>query len=264
MSETLRRSRKQRHGHELLCEEVFRPLAHLLVLPLARLRTPPPLVAIAAAATGVAAAVELGRGHLLACALLLQLKTLLDNADGQLARLSGRVTMLGRYLDSELDLLVNAALFTALGSLEHAVALPLVGFLVLTAVLSIDFNAERLHQAERVEATPTAPGRAATLLRGVYALLYGWQDALVERGVERRLRGRSAAERRAFHDGATVTVLANLGLSTQLATFGVLIALGRPAWFVWLLLFELLLVAALALRRETLLHRPAIPHEETT
>ena len=55
------------------------------------------------------------RGHLVAAALLVQLKTLLDNADGQLARLTGRVTAFGRYLDSECDLLVNAALFAAVG-----------------------------------------------------------------------------------------------------------------------------------------------------
>ena len=33
--------------------------------------------------------------------LLLQLKTLLDNADGQLARVTGRVTLVGRYLDTD-------------------------------------------------------------------------------------------------------------------------------------------------------------------
>ena len=57
--------------------------------------------------------VELGRGSLLVAALLVQLKTLLDNADGQLARLTGRTSAFGRYLDSEVDLLVNAALFAA-------------------------------------------------------------------------------------------------------------------------------------------------------
>ena len=74
-----------------------------------------PLVVVAAGAVGLAGAVELGRGSLLAAALLVQLKTLLDNADGQLARLTGRTSAFGRYLDSEVDLLVNAALFAALG-----------------------------------------------------------------------------------------------------------------------------------------------------
>ena len=66
-------------------------------------------------AAGIAGAVELARGQLVAAALLIQLKTVLDNADGQLARLSGQVTLLGRYLDSLCDLLVDAALFAGLG-----------------------------------------------------------------------------------------------------------------------------------------------------
>ena len=94
-------------GHEFLCERVFRPLAHVVVLALLPLRVPPPAVVAASGAAGLAAAVELARGHLVVAALLLQLKTVLDNADGQLARLTGRVTVFGRYLDSELDLLVE-------------------------------------------------------------------------------------------------------------------------------------------------------------
>ena len=266
LSDALRRSRKARHGTELLCERIYRPLAHVLVVPLAWLRTPPPLVAAASGVTGLAAAVELGRGELLAAALVLQLKTVLDNADGQLARLTGRLTAFGRYLDSVLDLFVDAALFAALAWRAGAVVLPLVGFLALTAVLSVNFNVERLRRAEHEGATATATdadtGRATERLRRAYALLYGWQDALVEGYGERRLRGRTPAERLAWHDGVTVSVLANLGLSTQLAAFGVLVALGRPLAFAWLALAELGLVAALAVRREALVRGPHNPRQE--
>ncbi|HKC78270.1 MAG TPA: hypothetical protein VKB70_07795, partial [Gaiellaceae bacterium] len=61
-----------------MCEGVFRPFAHPLVLSLARLRVPPPFLVVVAGAAGIAAAVELGRGSLLVAALLVQLKTLLD------------------------------------------------------------------------------------------------------------------------------------------------------------------------------------------
>ena len=130
-----------------MCEKVFRPLAHPLVLLFARVRVPPPVVVAAAGVAGVAAAFELGRGSLVAAALLVQLKTLLDNADGQLARLTGRISAFGRYLDSEVDLLVNAALFAALAWTSGHAALALAGFLALTSVLSLNFNAERLSRA---------------------------------------------------------------------------------------------------------------------
>src|SRR5438552_10728587 len=125
---------------EASCELVFRPPAHVLVLALAPLRVPPPAVVLAWTACGIGAAVELARGHLVVAALLVQLKTVLDNADGQLARLTGRVTVFGRYLDAECDLLVNAALFAALGWQTHQPFAALAGFVALTAVLSVNFN----------------------------------------------------------------------------------------------------------------------------
>jgi archaetidylinositol phosphate synthase len=246
----LARSRKARAGTDVLCERVYRPLAHLVVLALLPLRVPPPAVVIAAGLTGVAGAIELARGQLVAAALLIQLKTVLDNADGQLARLSGRVTLLGRYLDSECDLVVNAALFAGLGWYADAPLTALAGFVALTAVLSVNFNLERLYRGAALS-VPEAYGLTA-LLQRVYAFFYGWQDRLVERFVDSRLRGKSEAARAAYHDRATVAVLANLGMTPQLAAFGLCIAVGHPRAFVWILAGELLLVSLLVVRRETL------------
>ena len=247
---TLARSRKARAGTDLLCERVYRPLAQLVVLALLPLRVPPPAVVLAAGATGVAGAVELARGHLVVAALLIQLKTVLDNADGQLARLAGRVTLLGRYLDSECDLVVDAALFAGLGWYAGAPVAALVGFAALTAVLSVNFNVERLYRGAAVS-VPDAQGLTLFLQR-VYAVSYGWQDRLVERFAESRLRGASDEVRAAYHDRLTVVVLANMGMTPQLAAFGVCIAVGHPLAFVWVLAGELGLVALLVLRRETL------------
>jgi phosphatidylglycerophosphate synthase len=216
-----------------VCEGVFRPLAHPLVLVLARLRVPPPLVVAAAGAAGVAAAVELGRSSLLVAALLVQLKTLLDNADGQLARLTGRASAFGRYLDSEVDLLVNAALFAALGWASGRPAPALAGFLALTIVVSLNFNAERLARGAVAEPEDEAP--ATGVLRRIYAVVYAPQDRLAEWLVSRRP---------ALAGPAAVALLANAGMSTQLAAFGLLMALGHPLAFAWLAVAQ---VAALAL-----------------
>jgi phosphatidylglycerophosphate synthase len=237
-SSALARSRKPRRGTEYVCEKFFRPLAHPLVLAFARLHVPPPLVVVCAGAAGVAAAVELGRGGLLAAALLVQLKTLLDNADGQLARLTGRISAFGRYLDSEVDLLVNATLFAGLAWATGQVALALAGFLALTSVLSLNFNADRLSRAAGAE--PEAEGRATRVLRRVYSVVYAPQDRLAEALVARRpaLTGTPA-----------VSLLANLGMSTQLAAFGLLMALGHPIAFAWLALAEAAVIALALLPR---------------
>ena len=237
-SRTFARSRKPRRGTELVCEKVFRPLAHPLVLLFARLRVPPPVVVLAAGAAGIAAAVELGRGSLLAAALLVQLKTLLDNADGQLARLTRRTSAFGRYLDSEVDLIVNAALFAALAWTTGRPALALGGFLALTSVLSLNFNTERLSRAAAAE--PGAETRGTTLLRGIYGLVYAPQDRLAEALVARRP---------ALTSATAVSLLANLGMSTQLAAFGLLIAFGHPIAFAWLALAEVAVIALVLVPR---------------
>jgi phosphatidylglycerophosphate synthase len=216
--------RKQRAGFDLVCELVFRPPAHLLARALAPLRVPPPAVVLVGAATGFAAAVEIGRHAFLAAALILQLKTLLDNADGQLARRTGRITDFGRYLDSESDLLVDAAVFAGLG-VWIGPWLALLGFVLLTTVLSLNFNLERIHRSAPAGWDDSPLGRA-------YAVLYGWQDKLAERVIRRPSR-------------ATVLVASNFGLSPQLLVLGICLAAGHPRAYLVVLLACTAVLAAL-------------------
>ena len=258
------RLRKRTPAPELLCDHVFRPLAHAVVVVLLRLRVPPVAVLLAGTVTGLAAAGLLGHGHLLVAALLLQVKTVLDNADGQLARAAGRVSVLGRYLDSESDLLVNAALFAALGRVTGDYVLAAAGFAVLTLVLSIDFNLALLYRRERgedMEATPPAGGLAGILAR-IYGVVYAPHDRLVERFVVGRLQraGASREARLAYHDRSTISVLANFGLSTQLAVLGLCLVVGDPAAYLWLVLACGAALVPLAVRRELRLRAvPARP-----
>jgi phosphatidylglycerophosphate synthase len=223
-------ARKNRRGYELLCEAVFRPVAQLVVLVLAPLRVPPPAVVLANAACALAGAVALARGHLLLAALLLQAKTVLDNADGQLARTTGRISAFGRYLDSECDLLTNAAIFAALGYATGRPLLAGLAFACLTLVLSANFNLERL--ARGGAAMPAEDG----VLAAVYRALYAPQDRLIERLVARTPGPR------------TLALLANMGLSTQLAVLGICLAAGRPGLYLWLVLAQGAVVAPLVLR----------------
>ena len=241
-SDALAGSRKRRNGYEVVCEAVFRPLAHPLVLVLARLRVPPPAVVVAAGAVGIAAAVEIGRGSLVAAALLVQLKTLLDNADGQLARLTGETSAFGRYLDSNLVLVVNAALFAGVGWRYGQPLLAAVGFLALTSVLSLNFNAERLSRSAAAEPESASDTSSLRLARAIYGMVYAPQDRLAEWVVERRP---------ALSQRGAVTALANLGMSTQLALFGLFLALGHPLGFAWLAVGELAAITLALLPQRT-------------
>ena len=223
---------------------------------LAPLRVPPPAVVLANFATGLCAAWLLAERHWLWAAALLQVKTVLDNADGQLARMTGRTSVLGRYLDSECDLLSDAAVCAALGYVTSW-WLGALAFACLTLVLSVNFNVERLYRQEHGEpadAMPHAPGRVR-LLERFYALVYAPQDRLVERYTAWRLRGASAGERLDWHDRATVTVVAQFGLSTQLFVLGVCLAAGSAAAYAWIALGCAVSLIPLALRRERLRRR---------
>ena len=252
---------KDRPAKEVVVSAFFGPLAHRLALMLRPLRIPPPAVVLTNGVAGFAAALAIADGSLVAAAILLQLKTLLDNADGRLARVSGRVTRLGRFLDTDVDLLVNFALFTALGSITGRPWLALAAFVALTILLSVSFNAGELYrEALGSPATLPAPigGRAERAVEGFYALVFGWQDRAVRAFVARRLDRLAGAQQqavRAYHDRATMVVLANLGLSTQLAVLGACLVLDAPSGYLLFVLTALALVPLLALRRERLVRR---------
>ena len=185
----------------------YRPLAHLVVLALLPLRVPPPAVVLAGFAAGIGAAVEIARGELLVAAALVVVKTVLDGADGALARAADRVTAFGRYLDSDCDLLVNAALAGAIGYATGRPLLALAGFVAATVVLSLNFNLRRLY--EGWGAMPPGGGFA----RRFYELVYAPQDRLADRLVRRRP---SRGTLRVFH---------NLGLATQHTVLAACLAL---------------------------------------
>ena len=92
------------------------------------------------------------------------------------------------------------------------------------------------------------------MLGRVYDVVYAPQDRLVESFVEWRLRrlGATPEQRLAYHDRATLAVLANFGLSTQLAALGVCLAAGAPAAYLWIAIGCGVALVPLELRRERL------------
>jgi phosphatidylglycerophosphate synthase len=260
---------RRRLHPELLAVAIFRPLAGALVRVLLPLRVSPRVVELANGLAGLCAVFFVFRGELVAAALLLQVKTVLDNADGLLARRSGRTSALGRYLDTEIDLVVDIALFAALGHVTGEWGLAAFSFVALTLVLSADFNEDVLYRRTRGARVVTEPpaeaeGRIAVLLARLYRAVFGPQDrayqGLAARRLGRLLEGvedpvRRAEAALAYHDGLTSTVLANLGLSTQLAILGLCLVASSPEAYLWFTLGCAALLPLLQLRRELRVRR---------
>lgn len=245
---------------------LFRPLALAVVRACVAAGVRPEALVVSHFAVGLVAALLIASGSWtawVAAAVLLQVKTVLDNADGALARTTGAVTELGRYLDTVLDFLVNVALFVALAAHGPAAASALA-LGVLTLLLSWDFNAERLHSearpdpAGRVEpesaAAPPGPGPAWLLaaFRGFYLAVFAPQDRLVRSLDERlfRFAGGSdyapgASERQAWSDYLSTAAVVDLGLSTQLLVLGACLVAGAPFAYALIVLLQGLYLVAL-------------------
>lgn len=258
-------SLKARPRVEYVSAYFFRPIAHLCVLLLLPLRVQPTWLVVFHTCLGVLAGGLIAGGELVWAAVLIQIKTVLDNADGQLARASGMVSETGRYLDTEGDFIVNAALFAGVGAFTGQWVLALLAFAVFTLLLSVDFNWEYQYRAERAEGFRAAPDSSRenqAVLRGLqrfYEIIFKPQDLWIRRVSEARFASlyarhpnvdARAAARLAYFDADSLLVLANLELSTQLLMLGIWLLLGAPAAFLWFVLLCGAVVVALQLRRE--------------
>jgi archaetidylinositol phosphate synthase len=263
----LQGSRSDVPVRELVVAGFFGPVANGLAALLLPLRVPPAALVLANAVAGILAAVAIGLEALVVAALLVQLKTVFDNADGRLARASGRTSLVGRYLDTEADLVVVIGLFAAIGWMTGEPLLAAAAFVALMLTLSVDFNLVELYREVHRKAPPLLPASGSGLertLAAVYRVVFAPQDRLVRAISERRLErvlgaGLDPDWRQdatlAYHDRATLAVLANLGLSTQLVALGACLVLGAPVLYLWLALGQVLLLPLLQLRRERLARR---------
>jgi archaetidylinositol phosphate synthase len=259
------RSLKARPRIEFSSEYFFRPIAHLVVQVLLPLKVQPTWLVVFHTCLGVFCGFLIARGEFLLPAILIQIKTVLDNADGQLARASGMISEIGRYLDTEGDTVVNAALFAGLGAITGTWLIAFLAFVTFTLLLSFDFNWEYLYRRERNEPFRASPDtskenqRVLRFLERVYAGFFKPQDLAIRSFSESRFEvvyrqyprtDLRAIARLEYYEADSLLVLANLELSTQLAVLGLCLVLGIPILFLWFVLLCGLTVVVLQVRRE--------------
>lgn len=208
-------------------------------------------------ATLAAVFIVLGPAYWTWAGILLVLRMLLDNMDGAVARASGQVTLAGRYFDTGTDLITNGLLFIALCFTANPL-LAILAFVLLTWLLSLDFNLERLYLQPRQGTrpllppapTPGPPGLLEVSKR-LYQLVMEPQDRLIERIEKRRferIAGRPYGHapldwQLAWFDLFSTASLVNLGLSTQTVLLALLLFLGVPGVYVTLVLCQGALIA---------------------
>ncbi len=253
-----RASLKSDVSDELINTYVLRPAAGLIVRVLYPTSVTPNQVTLLSVLFGLlAAALYLTDGSVATAAagLCITAKDLLDSADGQLARAKGEGSRAGRFLDSIGDILVNAAVFGAIGvvlSVRGAnplYALPaLAGFLGIslrvsyhvfyqTAYLHLEeaYATNRLTEEIREEDLRGDP--RALLLQRVFRILYGWQDTLMVR-LDRWSFGSvplTTEQSRFWYGDSTALRLSGfLGMGTELFLLTLCSCAGVLEFYLWL------------------------------
>lgn len=156
----------------------FHPLGAIVARLAAALRLAPTQLTVIGAVVGVAGGVMLydERLGLLAFAILI-LHGIVDSADGQLARITGRTTELGKVLDGGAGYVTHAAIYLAIGAgMLHRGGSSLVVFWMALAGIATAAHAQmyEYHRTaytsvvEKARVPRQEPARVAPWLRGLY------------------------------------------------------------------------------------------------
>ncbi|MCL4249229.1 MAG: CDP-alcohol phosphatidyltransferase family protein [Anaerolineae bacterium] len=198
--------------------------------------------------------------------LLLVLKSGIDAADGSLARLRGRPSRIGRFLDSIADFFINVAVLFAIAMAEHQrVGDPAAIWMAALALISVTWqgtifnyfyvsyrlatqgdSTSQLNEAEAENYPWDNPATVRRLL-AIYTLIYAWQDKLALY-VDRRLL---KSDPNVLVSRRFMTLASLMGLGMQLLIICLFSLIGQPYWslLVFVIPFNLYWIALLLIRR---------------
>ncbi len=101
-----------------LTELVYRRFSKPLARFLSKYNVSPNLITIIASAIGILAGLIIYYGRIFEAVIIILISQILDCTDGDLARLTGRVSALGGYLDRIFDRFVDAAIIIGIVGLD--------------------------------------------------------------------------------------------------------------------------------------------------
>ena len=188
------------YADEIINIYLLRPIAALFVWLLYPTRITPNQITIGAIIVGTASAIAYSTGSsegIIIGGILILLKDILDDADGQLARVKEMYSRRGRFLDTIGDVLVNLFVFGAITIILYnqnssviIVLLGILSFLGITLRVSyhVFYQVSYLHLEDRYKMNRLTEeiteddlkgDRIALKLQQIFNLIYGWQDRLM-------------------------------------------------------------------------------------
>jgi hypothetical protein len=216
-----------------------RPVARRISIALKDTRFTPIHVTVWFIISGLLAVVSIISGYYWSAALFLILKSILDAADGELARIKNTPSYTGRYLDSVADIILNAIILLALWYITEAnIWLTILAFLGIQlqgtlynyyyVILRNRYNGDTTSRVFE-DSTPIAmkgeSQKSVNILFKLYKILYGSFDKTIY-----------FLDHSASH-GSTLpkflmTAVSTFGLGFQLLIIAVMLVLGLKVFII--------------------------------
>lgn len=170
--------------------------------------------------------------YLLIAAMLILLKSMLDAADGEIARQRNEPSMVGRYLDSVFDFVVNFFLFLSIALVFNQSIWFMVLALLLFQLQGSVFNYYYLVKRYQVNGDKTSriietdepkPFERDNLillkiLHKLYLIIYGWQDFIIHKLDPNAINGKELPS-------WFLTLVSFFGLGFQLLIISIMLVL---------------------------------------
>ena len=234
-----------------------RPLAEVIANLLKNTSFTPIHVTIAFTVSGLIAIACILSHYYWATAFFLVLKSILDAADGELARLKNTPSYTGRYLDSVSDIILNLLILVTIwhvtdGSLPYALlaffGLQLQGTLYnyYYVILRNKHNGDTTSRVFEVGVPVAMKGekqRNVDVLFGLYKLFYGVFDKIIYRLDSKAIEGENLPN-------WFMTAVSTFGLGFQLLIIGLMLAFDFSEYIIpFFISYSVLIFVFIALRR---------------
>lgn len=239
-----------------------RSIARRIALSLKNTSATPVQVTYSFVISGIIAIACIVKGFYFWAAFFLILKSILDAADGELARVKNTPSYTGRYLDSISDILLNAAFIYTIGDITNTslywsilafLCIQLQGtlynyyYVILRNKLDGD-TTSRVIEIGIPKALPGEQQSTVTFLYKMYRVLYGVFDAIIYK-IDPK------AEEGSITPNWLMTIVSTFGLGFQLLLIAIFLVIGLadyiiPFFIGYTIMIPILIVLRMAVTKQ--------------
>ena len=234
-----------------------RPVARTIANLLKEFPLTPIHVTIGFIISGLLAVICILKGYFWAAAFFLIFKSILDAADGELARIKNKPSYTGRYFDSVADILLNFLILSAIWYVtEASLAYTILAFLGIQlqgtlynyyyVILRTRFEGDttsRIFENETPIAIKGEKQKNVNILFKTYKIFYGVFDKIIF------LLDKNAPQSNWFPKWF-MTAVSTLGLGFQLLIIGVMLVLGWKNYIIpFFIIYSVLIFLFIGIRK---------------